>query len=124
MESPTKRRQTKTKRNFTTRTLTFVDMSNLSYLSKSNLVAPPKRAIIDLPQTTASPILEEDDDSHTGSDDDDTETMIVTVDTAETIAKNIIDQLINVVIEAETVETGGDIEDNDMILDNISNIHK
>jgi len=98
-------------------------MSNLSYLSKSNLIPPPKRAIIDLPQTTASPILEEDDDSHTGSDED-TETMIVTVDTAETIAKNIIDQLINVVIEAETVETGGDIEDNDKILDNISNIHK
>ena len=67
--------------------------------------------------------MEEEEGSQSGSDEE-IETMSVAVDTSESICKNIIEQLINVVIESQTVDGEGDIEDNDMILDNISHIHK
>lgn len=99
-------------------------MSNLSYLAKSNLDPAPKKQIIHLPADTSSPIMEdEEEDSGSGSDGE-IETKIVTVDTSEDIARNIIKQLINVVIESQSVDGEGDIEDNDKILDNLSHIHK
>jgi len=66
-----KRRCKDKKKKTTTKTLTFVDMSNLSYLSRSNLADASKPKPIYIPKDTACPILEEEEDSN--DDDDDSE---------------------------------------------------
>ena len=108
--------------------LTFVDMSHLHYLSRSmakpSTLQKPKGMV---PKDTKQPILEDSSESR----DSETETIVTDsvakpaeVFSADKMALEIIEEMIKIVFEAEQENVSDHIISNDLLRQNVENIHK
>jgi len=100
--------------------LTFIDMSHLNYLSRSmsNPATFNKKKKQDMPKDMKQPILEHSSESKESDNESElitTEKTQAPVFSAEAMAREIIDEMVNIVFDAESAVMSDQILSNDLV---------